>query len=136
MKIDTGSVFWARVKGGHRPCVTESKNHHKEGPSSRNHHFTETPGSVDGHRYHLVYPWFNCSTTTISFCVSVVFDHATEPGSLNHSCGQSAGSAQHSSTCSGFPGVIDCTADKMQIQYWVLGTVYWRYITGTTLRNT
>ena len=33
----------------------------------------------------LLLPWFNCSTTTISFRVSVVFDHAAEPGSLKHS---------------------------------------------------
>ena len=59
---------------------------------------------------HLLHPWFKCSTTTISFCVSVVFDHAIEPSSL--------GALDKGRLC----GVIDCTADKLQIQYGVLGT--------------
>ena len=45
-----------------------------------------------------------------------------------------------SSTCTGFPCVMDCLADKLQIQYCVLGTGYWVlgtvHITDTTLRNT
>ena len=34
---------------------------------------------------------------------------------------------QARSTCNGFPGVIDRTADKLQNQYWVLGTVDWEH---------
>ena len=43
----------------------------------RNHHFEKHLGVwMATKKSNLLYPWFNCSTTTISFCVSVVFDHA------------------------------------------------------------
>ena len=48
-----------------------------------------------------------------------VFSHASRIIFLQFSCGR----FPSSSTCSGFPGVIDCIADKLQIQYCV--PVYW-----------
>ena len=46
---------------------------YREGPNLKNHHFKKHLGVQIATDSNLVYTWFNCSTTTVSFCVSVVF---------------------------------------------------------------
>ena len=99
---------------------------HREGPKLGNHNFKKHLGvsmATDGN---FVYPLFNCSTTTISFYVSVVFDshcrrHRWERGRL-----------PSSSTCGGCLGL---TVLRASCQHY--NTVYWahnRYHSSETLR--
>ena len=101
-------------------------------PKISNHHFKKHLGIQMATDTNLLWPWFNCSTTCHRTRLAQAFKrlirrqrrHSNLCENALVNLGSTAGVTARgrffsSSTCSGFPGVIDCTSDKLQIQYGV-----------------
>ena len=97
------------------------------GGNLRNHHFKKHLEAKMATGSNLLNPQ-TAPAQHSRRCRHLVFPHAEcpcEPGSHSRRHSWGRGRFPSSSTCRGFPGVTDCIADKLQIQYCVLGIVYW-----------